>query len=81
MPCAPLIRFWKTGFRHASQPDKVGWHPTSARWRRCRLCHKSLIEKFFAQLKQYLVIATRYDKTACSFLGASHLAAAIIWLN
>jgi transposase len=26
-------------------------------------------------------IATRYDKTARYFLGAIHLAAAIIWLN
>jgi hypothetical protein len=26
-------------------------------------------------------IATRYDKTARNFLGAIHLAAAIIWLN
>ena len=36
---------------------------------------------FFARLKQYRAIATRYDKTACNFLGAIHLAASVIWLN
>jgi len=42
---------------------------------------RHLIENFFARLKQYRAIATRYDKTACNFLGAIHLAAAIVWLN
>ena len=42
---------------------------------------RHLIENFFARLKQYRAIATRYDKTACNFLGAIHLAAIVIWLN
>lgn len=42
---------------------------------------RHLIENFFAKLKQYRAIATRYDKTAVNFLGAVHLAAAVIWLN
>jgi len=42
---------------------------------------RHLIENFFAKLKQYRAIATRYDKTARKFLGAIHLAASIIWLN
>ena len=41
---------------------------------------RHLIEHFFARLKQYRAIATRYDKTAAAFLGAIHLAAAVIWL-
>lgn len=32
-------------------------------------------------LKQYRAIATHYDKTACNFLGAIYLAAAVVWLN
>ena len=40
-----------------------------------------LIENFFAKLKQYRAIATRYDKTARNFLGAVHLVASVIWLN
>jgi transposase len=42
---------------------------------------RHLIENFFAKLKQFRAIATRYDKTARNFLGAIHLAAAIIWIN
>jgi transposase len=42
---------------------------------------RHLIENFFAKLKQYRCIATRYDKTARNFLGAIHLAAAVVWLN
>jgi transposase len=42
---------------------------------------RHLIENFFARLKQYRAIATPYDKRAGHFLGAIHLAAAVIWLN
>ena len=42
---------------------------------------RHLIENFFARLKQYRAIATRYDKTARNFLGGIHLAAAMIWLT
>jgi transposase len=42
---------------------------------------RDLIENFFAKLKQYRAIATRYDKTARNFLAAVHLAASVIWLN
>ncbi len=54
---------------------------------------RHLIENFFAKLKQYRAIATRGacppasqrldrgDKRAVHFLGAIHLAAAVVWLN
>jgi len=42
---------------------------------------RHLIENFFAKLKQYRGIATRYDKTAQNFLSAIYLAASVIWLN
>ena len=42
---------------------------------------RHLIENFFAKLKQYRGIATRYDKRTCAFLGAIHWVAAVIWLN
>ena len=42
---------------------------------------RHLIENFFARLKQYRAIATRYDKTARNFLAGLHLAACLIWLN
>ena len=42
---------------------------------------RHLIENFFARLKQYRAIATRYDKTARNFLAAVYLAASVDWLN
>jgi transposase len=42
---------------------------------------RHLIENFFAKLKQYRAIATRYDKRAANFLGAIYLATSVIWLN
>jgi uncharacterized protein YuzE len=41
---------------------------------------RHLIENFFAKLKLYRAIATRYDKTALNFLAAIHLAATVICL-
>lgn len=40
-----------------------------------------LIENFFAKLKQYRALATRYDKLAQNFLSGVYLAAVITWLN
>ena len=42
---------------------------------------RHLIENFFAKIKQFRAIATRYEKTARNFLGAVHLVAAATWLN
>ena len=42
---------------------------------------RHLIENFFARLKQYRAIATRYDKTDKNFLAAIYLAASVITLN
>ena len=42
---------------------------------------RHLIENFFAKIKQFRAIATRYDKTARNFLAAVHLVASVIWLN
>ena len=42
---------------------------------------RHLIENFFARLKQYRALATRYDKTARKFLAALYMAAAVVWLN
>lgn len=42
---------------------------------------RHLIENFFAKLKQYRAVATRYDKTAQNFIGAVYMAAIMVWLN
>ena len=42
---------------------------------------RHLIENFFAKIKQFRAIATRYEKTARNFLAAVLLVASIVWLN
>lgn len=41
---------------------------------------RNRIERMFNRLKQFRRIATRYDKTASSFLAFLNLAAAKLWL-
>jgi transposase len=41
---------------------------------------RNLVERFFARIKHFRRIATRYDKLALSFLSFVHLACAFIWL-
>ena len=39
------------------------------------------VENLWARLKEWRAVATRYEKTAASFLGDLHLAAAFEWLT
>ena len=39
------------------------------------------VAHFFSRLKQFRRLATRYDKTACSFLGMLHFVSALLWLR
>ncbi len=39
------------------------------------------IERLFNKMKHYRRIATRYDKTAISFMAFLHLAATLLWIN
>jgi transposase len=49
----------------------ITYHKAMYRWRH-------LVENFFAKLKEFRAIATRYEKTDDSFRANIHLAAAII---
>lgn len=42
---------------------------------------RNQIERLFNKLKQWRRIATRYDKTACSFMAFITLAAIALWLK
>jgi transposase len=39
------------------------------------------VENLWARLKEWRAVATRYEKTAASYLGDLHLAAAFEWLT
>ncbi len=43
--------------------------------------NRNIIERFFARLKQFRGIATRYDKLKSTFLAAVQLVSAIIGIN
>ena len=75
---APLLG--RTGRLHRSiERQNVGLEGNAVDKHLYKARH--LIENFFARLKQYRCIATRFDKPAQAFLGDIHLAAAVIWLN
>ena len=42
---------------------------------------RHVVECFFAKIKQFRRIATRYEKTATNFLAMIHLAATMVWLR
>ena len=42
--------------------------------------HRNKVEHSFERLKQYYRLATRYDKSAASFLAFAHCAASFVWL-
>jgi len=42
---------------------------------------RHLVENFFSKLKDFRAIATRYDKTATSFLSGILIASAALWLK
>ncbi len=43
--------------------------------------NRNRVERLWARLKEWRAIATRYEKTARSFLGVLHLAATLDWLR
>lgn len=42
---------------------------------------RNKVERFFAWMKRFRRIATRYEKTASSYLGQLHLAGTMCWLR
>jgi transposase len=42
---------------------------------------RNAVERFFARLKEYRRIATRYDKTAMMFKGGLVMASILIWIK
>ena len=43
--------------------------------------NRNRVERLWARLKEWRAVATRYEKTAASFLGVLHLAATLDWLK
>ncbi len=43
--------------------------------------NRNVVERLWARLKEWRAVATRYEKTAHSFMGVLCLAAAIDWIR
>jgi transposase len=43
--------------------------------------NRNLVERLRARLEEWRAVATRYEKTACSFMGVLCMAAAMDWLK
>jgi len=48
---------------------------------RARYRQRNRVERFFNRLKDFRRLATRYEKTAASFLGFIHFFAALCWCD
>ncbi len=55
----------------ANRKARIGFDRDVYRWRH-------LVENYFAKLKEFRAVATRYDKTGDSFRATINLAAAIV---
>jgi transposase len=63
--------------RDPIEPLAITSHPV------CKDLYKerNLVERFINKIKHYRRIATRYEKTALSYLSMLFLVGAIIWLR
>jgi transposase len=69
---------WAMGARPAIPPKRNEAPVRCPAW---IYVHRQQIERFWGRLKEWRAVATRYEKTACSFLGVLYLAATMDWLK
>ena len=74
---------WRSLIRHMGAEPVVPAtkrHPLVS-YDRAAYRRRSRVEQLWGRLKEWRAVATRYEKTASSFLGVLHLAAALDWIN
>jgi transposase len=71
-------RIWKMGARPAIPSKRTGLPVACPPW---VYANRRLVENLWARLKEWRAVATRYEKTARSFLGVLSLAATFDWLR
>lgn len=74
---------WRSLIRAAGAEAAVPSQPTHppVAYDQAAYGRRHRIENLWARLKEWRALATRYDKTAASYLGGLHLAAALDWLS
>jgi transposase len=69
---------WDVGARPAIPPKRNEAPVACPSW----IYHnRNRVERLWARLKESRAVATRYEKTACSFMGVLCLAAALHWIR
>jgi transposase len=71
-------RIWNLGARPAIPPKRRDAPVACPEW---IYNNRHLVENLWARLKEWRAVATRYEKTAHSFLGVLCLAATADWLK
>src|SRR3712207_5822960 len=71
-------RVWALGARPAIPPKRTDAPVACPDW---IYANRRLVENLWARLKEWRAVATRYEKTARSFLGVLCIAATADWLK
>ena len=69
---------WSLGARPAIPPKRTNASVACPDW---IYVNRRLVENLWARLKEWRAVATRYEKTACSFMGVLCMAAAMDWIK
>jgi transposase len=74
---------WRAGIRLVGAEPVVPanrTHPTVP-YDRAAYRRRHRVEQLWGRLKEWRAVATRYEKTAASYLGALHVAASLDWIK
>ena len=69
---------WSLGARPAIPPQR---HEAAVACPEWIYTNRNVVERLWARLKEWRAVATRYEKTAASFIGVLCLAATLDWLK
>jgi transposase len=69
---------WDSGARPAIPPKRNEAPVSCPEW---IYQNRNMVERLWARLKEWRAVATRYEKTAISFVGVLCLAAALDWIK
>jgi transposase len=74
---------WRAGIRLVGAEPVVPANRThpSVRYDRVVYRRRHRVEQLWGRLKEWRAVATRYEKTASSYLGVLHAAAALDWIK
>ena len=74
---------WRDAIRETGAEPVVPAQPThpAVGYDRAAYRRRHHVERAWGRLKEWRAVATRYEKTAASYLGALHVAAAVDWIK